>query len=84
MDRYEYIIASIPRYIDGYTIKMMSMNIDSISMIVDILGGIIFIAFPIGYFLTIRLTRRGEIESEYYFLTRNSRTIQSSSNVVLM
>lgn len=69
MDRYEYIIASIPRYINGYTTKMMPMNIDSISMIV------IFIAFPIGYFLTIRLTRRGEIESEYYFLTRNSRTI---------
>jgi hypothetical protein len=84
MDRYEYIISSIPRYIDRYTTKMMSMNIDGILMIVDTLGGIIFIAFPIGYFLAIRLTRRGEIESKYYFLTRNSRTIQSSSNVVLV
>jgi hypothetical protein len=84
MDRYEYIYDSIFTYIDGYTTRMMPMNIDSISMIADTLGGIFFMAFPIGYFLTIGLTRRGEIELEYYFLTRNNRTIQSSSNVVLV
>ena len=84
MDRYEYIIASISMYIDGYTTRMMPMNIDSISVIADTLGGSFFVPFLIGYFLTIGLTGRGEIELEYFILTRNSRTIQSSSNVVLM
>jgi hypothetical protein len=59
---------------------MMPTNIDSISIIADTLGG----AFPMGYFLTIEHTGRGEIELEYSVLTRNSRTIQSSSNVVLV
>jgi hypothetical protein len=71
-------------YISGYTTNMMSVNIASISMIADTLGGSFFVAFPIGYFLTIELTVLGEIELEYSVLTRNSRTIQSSSNVVLM
>jgi hypothetical protein len=62
---------------------MMATNM-GISVIADALGGSFFVAFPIGYFLAIGFTRRGEIELEYYFLTRNSRTIQSSSNVVLM
>jgi hypothetical protein len=83
MDRYEYIFASISKYIDGYTIRMMPMNIDSIS-VADILGGSFFVPFLIGYFLTIGLTGRGEIELEYFILTRNSRTIQSSFNVVLV
>jgi hypothetical protein len=83
MDRYEYIYDSISTYIIGYTTKMMPKNIDSISIIANTLGGI-FMAFPIGYFLTIGLTVLGEIELEYYLLTRNSRTIQSSSNLVLM
>jgi hypothetical protein len=83
MDRYEYIYDSISTYIIGYTIKMMPKNIDSISIIANTLGGV-FMAFPIGYFLTIGLTVLGEIELEYYVLTRNSRTIQSSSNLVLM
>jgi hypothetical protein len=84
MDRYEYIYDSISTYIVGYTIRMMPRNIDSISMIANTLGGIYFMAFPIGYFLTIELTGKGEIELEYSVLTRNSRTIQSSSNVVLV
>jgi hypothetical protein len=84
MDRYEYIFASISTYIDGYTTRMMPMKIDSISVIADILGGSFFVSFLIGYFLTIGLTGRGEIELEYFILTRNSRTIQSSFNVVLM
>jgi hypothetical protein len=84
MDRYEYIYDSISTYIIGYTTKMMPKNIDSISIIANTLGGIFFMAFPIGYFLTIGLTVLGEIELEYYVLTRNSRTIQSSSNLVLM
>jgi hypothetical protein len=84
MDRYEYIYDSISTYIVGYTIRMMPRNIDSISMIANTLGGIYFMAFPIGYFLTIELTGKGEIELEYSVLRRNSRTIQSSSNVVLV
>jgi hypothetical protein len=86
MDRYEYIYDSIPKYINGYTTKMMPMNIDRISMIANTLGKNYFMAFPIGYFLTIELTEKGEIglELEYSVLTRNSRTIQSYSNVVLM
>jgi hypothetical protein len=84
MDRYEYIYDSISTYIVGYTIRMMLRNIDSISMITNTLGGIYFMAFPIGYFLTIELTGKGEIELEYSVLRRNSRTIQSSSNVVLV
>jgi hypothetical protein len=60
MDRYEYIIASIPKYINGYTAKMMSMIIDSIPMIADTLGGIFFMVFPIGYFLAIRLLDEGK------------------------
>jgi hypothetical protein len=83
MDRYEYIYDSISTYIIGYTTRMMPKNIDSISIIANTLGGI-FMAFPIGYFLTIGLTVLGGIELEYYVLTRNSRTIQSSSNLVLM
>jgi hypothetical protein len=62
---------------------MMPKKIDSISIIANTLGGI-FMALPIGYFLTIGLTVLGKIELEYYVLTRNSRTIQSSSNLVLM
>jgi hypothetical protein len=80
MDRYEYIIASIPKYINGYTTKMMSMNMDSISMIADTLGGIFFMALPIGYFLTIRFTRRGEIELNTLFL----QEIAEQSRVPLM
>jgi hypothetical protein len=71
-------------YIDGYTIRMLPMKIDSISVIADILGESFFVPFLIGYFLTIGLTGRGEIELEYFILTRNSRTIQSSFNVVLV
>jgi hypothetical protein len=71
-------------YIDGYTTRMISVNIASISVIADTLGGSFFVPFLIGYFLTIGLIGRGEIELEYSALTRNSRTIQSSSNVVLM
>ena len=70
-------------YIDGYTAKMMSVNIANISVIADTLGGSFFVPFLIGYFFTIGLVL-GEIELEYFILTRNSRTIQSSSNVVLM
>jgi hypothetical protein len=77
------IYDSISTYIDGYTTMMMATNMGT-SVISDALDGRFFVAFPIGYFLTIGFTRRGEIELEYYFLTRNSRTIQSSSNVVLM
>jgi hypothetical protein len=84
MDRYEYIYDSISKYIVRYTIRMMPRNIDSISMIANTLGGIYFMAFPIGYFLTIELTEKGEIELGYSVLTGNSRTIQSSSNVVLV
>jgi hypothetical protein len=53
MDGYEYIYDSISTYIVGYTIRMMLGNIDSISMIANTLGGIYFMASPIGYFLTI-------------------------------
>jgi hypothetical protein len=84
MDRYEYIYDSIPTYINGYTTMMMATNMDSISMIADTVGGSFFVPFLIGYFLTIGFTGRGEIELEYFILTRNSRTIQSSFNVVLM
>jgi hypothetical protein len=84
MDRYEYIVDSISMYIYGYTATGMVMNIDNISSIVYTLGGSFFIAFLIGYFLKIGLTRRGKIELEYSVLTRNSRTIQSSFNVLLM
>jgi hypothetical protein len=63
---------------------MVLRNIHSISMIPNTLDEIYFMAFPICYFLTIELTGRGEIELEYSVLTRNSRTIQSSSNVVLV
>lgn len=84
MDRYEYIIATLSMYIDGYTRMMVSMNIDSISLIANTLGGSFFVPFPKGYFLTIGLIGRGEIELENSVLTRNSRTIQSSSNVVLV
>jgi hypothetical protein len=84
MDRYEYIIDTISMYIDGYTKMMVSMNIDSISLIANTLGGSFFAPFLKGYFLTIGLIRQGEIELEYSVLTRNSRTIRSSSNVVLM
>ena len=79
MDRYEYIIASIPKYIDGYTTKMMPVNIDSISMIADT-DGIFFMAFPTGYFLAIRFTGRGEIELNTIFL----QEIVEQSRVPLM
>ena len=60
--------------------KMMSTNIDGISMIADTLGGIFFMAFPIGYFLTIRFTRRGKIELNTIFL----QEIVEQSRVPLM
>jgi hypothetical protein len=44
----------------------------------------LFIDIPIGYFLTVELAGRGGNRIEYSVLTRNNRTIQSSSNVVLM
>ena len=80
MDRYGYITASIPKYINGYTAKMMSTNIDSIPMIVDTLGGIFFMVFPIGYFLAIRFIKRGEIELNTIFL----QEIVEQSRVPLM
>ena len=85
MDRYEYIYAGISMYIDGYTTRMMPMNTDSVSLIANPLGRSFFVAFQTGYFLKIGLARRKiELELQCSFLTRNSRTIQSSSNVVLM
>jgi hypothetical protein len=66
MDRYEYIYDSISTYINGYTTKMMSINIGSISMIANTLSSF-SMASPIGYFLT-RFTKRGEIELNTIFL----------------
>ena len=82
MDRYEYIIYSIPIYIRGY--MTMPMNIGSITSVAGTLEASFFAAFPIGYSFKIGLARKEEIELEYSVLIRNSRTIQSSSNVVLM
>ena len=42
-------------YIDGYTARMMSVNIANISVIADTLGGSFFVPFLIGYFFTIGL-----------------------------
>jgi hypothetical protein len=42
-------------YINGYTTKMMSVNIASISVIANTLCGSFFVPFLIGYFLTIGL-----------------------------
>ena len=71
-------------YIYGYTATEMAMKIDSILSTVDTTDRSFFVAFLICYFLKIGLARRGEIELKYSFLTRSSRTIQNSSNVVLV
>lgn len=71
-------------YIYGYTETEMAMKIDSILSTVDTTDRSFFVAFLISYFLKIELARREEIELEYSFLTRSSRTIQNSSNVVLL
>ena len=83
MDRYEYIICSISMYINGYTARMMPMNIDSVSLIAYTRWKLLC-SLSNRLFLKIVLTGRGEIELQYSFLSRNSRIIQSSSNVVLM
>jgi hypothetical protein len=53
---------------------------DKIFFITDTLGGIVFMAFPIGYFLTIRFTGRGGIELNTIFL----QEIVEQSRVPLM
>jgi hypothetical protein len=80
MDRYEYIYDSISTYIIGYTTMMVPTNIDSISIITDILGGIFSMAIPIGHSFTIEPTRRGEIELNTIFL----QEIVEQSRVPLM
>jgi hypothetical protein len=82
MDRYEYIYDSISTYIIGYTTMMVPTNIDSISIITDILGGIfsMAMAIPIGHSFTIEPTRRGEIELNTIFL----QEILEQSRVPLM
>ena len=55
MDRYEYIINGISMYINGYTTRMMSVNMVSISVIADTLGGSFFVLFLKDYFFTIGL-----------------------------
>jgi hypothetical protein len=80
MDRYEYIYDSISTYIIGYTTMMVPTNIDSISIITDILGGIFSMAIPIGPFFNDRTYKEMEIELNTIFL----QEILEQSRVPLM